>query len=157
MSSQSERSEDLDIDLISDNEGEKGDKWKTSDYFHNDENEKLLLIKCRFCDLKCCHKTSTTLLKRHYNKQHLICSKQIKMTSYLKTNAPKENKTFRQCLSEFIINGNHAFTFVEEPGFVQLIRSLSNHSFKNLDFSFIFNNYFNSIYIQIKLIQSLKI
>jgi hypothetical protein len=70
---QSERSEELDIDLLSDNEGEKGDKWKTSDYFHNDENEKLLLIKCRFCDLKYCDKTSTTLLKRHYNKQHLIC------------------------------------------------------------------------------------
>jgi hypothetical protein len=124
MSSQSERSEELDIDLISDNEGEKGDKWKTSDYFHNYENEKL--FKCRFCDLKYSHKTSTTILKRHYNKQHLISSKQMKMTSYFKTNAPKENKTFRQCLSEFIINGNHAFTIVEEPGFVQLIRSLSN-------------------------------
>ncbi len=53
MSSQSERSEELDIDLISDNEGEKWKmewKWKTSDYFHNDKNEKL--FKCRFCDLK---------------------------------------------------------------------------------------------------------
>jgi hypothetical protein len=48
------------------------------------------------------------------------------VTSYFKTNAPKENKTFRQCLSKCIINGNHAFTVVEEPGFVQLIRSLSN-------------------------------
>jgi hypothetical protein len=124
MSSQSERSQELDIDLISDNEGEKGDKWKTSDYFHNDENEKL--FKRRFCDLKYSHKTSTTLLKTHYNKQHLISSKQMKMTLYFKTNASKENKTFRQCLSEFIINGNHAFTIVEEPGFVQLIRSLSN-------------------------------
>jgi len=69
---------------------------------------------------------STTILKIHYNKQHLISSKQMKVTSYFKTNAPKENKTFRQCLSEFIIYGNHAFTIVEGTGFVQLIRSLSN-------------------------------
>jgi hypothetical protein len=124
MSSQSERSEELDIDIISDNEGEKEDKWKTSFYFLNDESEKL--FKCRFCDLKYSHKTSTTILKRHYNKQYLISSKQMRMTSYFKKNAPKENKTFGQCLSEFIINGNHAFTIVEEPGFVQLIRSLSS-------------------------------
>jgi hypothetical protein len=47
----------------------------------------------------------------------------MKMTSYFKTNAPKENITFTQCLSEFIINGNHMFTIVKEPGFVQLVRS----------------------------------
>jgi hypothetical protein len=66
MSSQSERSEELEIDLISDNKGEKEDKWKTSNYFLNDENEKL--FKCRFCDLKYPHKTSTITLKRHDNK-----------------------------------------------------------------------------------------
>jgi hypothetical protein len=64
MSSQSERSEELDIDLISDNEGEKEDKWKTSNYFLNDENEKL--FECRFCDLNYSHKTSTTILKILY-------------------------------------------------------------------------------------------
>jgi len=66
MSSHSERSDELDIDLISDNEGEKEDKWKTTDYFLNDENEKI--FKCKFCDLKHSHKTSATILKRHYNK-----------------------------------------------------------------------------------------
>ncbi len=42
MSSRSERSDDIDIDISSDTEVEKDDKWKTSDFFINDNNEKYL-------------------------------------------------------------------------------------------------------------------
>ncbi len=56
-----------------------------------------------------------------------MTSKQMKMTSFFKTSAPKEPNTFRQCLSDFIISGNHAFNIVEEPEFVQMIRSLSSN------------------------------
>ncbi len=57
-----------------------------------------------------------------------MTSKQMKMTSFFKTSAPKEPKTFRQCLSDFIISGNHAFNIVEEPEFLQMIRSLSSNT-----------------------------
>jgi hypothetical protein len=44
-----------------------------------------------------------TILKRHYINQHSMTSKQMKMTSIFKTSAPKEPKTFRQCLSDFFL------------------------------------------------------
>jgi hypothetical protein len=125
MSSQSERSDDIDIDISSDTEVEKDDKRKTIDFFINDNNEKV--FKCKYCSQKYSHKTSKTILKRHYINQHSMTSKQMKMTSFFKTSAPKEPKTFRQCLSDFIISGNHAFNIVEEPEFVQMIRSLSSN------------------------------
>ncbi len=56
MSSQSERSDDIDIDISSDTEVEKDDKWKTSDFFINDNNEKV--FKCKYCSQKYSHKTS---------------------------------------------------------------------------------------------------
>ncbi len=104
---------------------EKDDKRKTIDFFINDNNEKV--FKCKYCSQKYSHKTSKTILKRHYINQHLITSKQMKMTSFFKTSAPKEPKTFRQYLSDFIISGNHDFNIVEEPEFVQMIRSLASN------------------------------
>jgi hypothetical protein len=125
MSSQSERSDDIDIDISSDTEVEKDNKRKTIDFFSNDNNEKV--FKCKYCSQKYSHKTSKTILKRHYINQHLMTSKQMKSTSFLKTSAPKEPKTFRQCLSDFIISRNHSFNIVKEPEFVQMIRSLSSN------------------------------
>jgi hypothetical protein len=104
MSSRSERSDDIDIDISSDTEVEKDEKWKTSYFFINDNNEKV--FKCKYCSQKYSHKTSKTILKRHYINEHSMTSKQMKMTSFFKTSAPKEPKTFRQCLSDFIISGN---------------------------------------------------
>jgi hypothetical protein len=46
---------------------------------------------------------------------------------FFETSAPKEPKAFRQCLSDFIISGNHALNIVEEPEFVRMIRSLSSN------------------------------
>jgi aspartate carbamoyltransferase regulatory subunit len=56
MSSQSERSDDIDIDISSDTEVEKDDKRKTIDFFINDNNEKV--FKCKYCSQKYSHKTS---------------------------------------------------------------------------------------------------
>ncbi len=41
MSSRSGRTDDIDIDISSDIEVEKVNKWKTSDFFINDNNEKV--------------------------------------------------------------------------------------------------------------------
>lgn len=48
------------------------------------------------------------------------------MTSFFKKSIPKAGKPFRECLADFVILVNHAFSIVEEPGFKQMIRSLSN-------------------------------
>ena len=96
---------------------------KTIDYFIYSESEKT--FKCKSCAKKYSQKTSKTILKRHYNNQHLIPSNQQKLTGFFKTNV-KDVKTFRERLIEFFVNGNHPFSIVEETGFENLIKSLSN-------------------------------
>jgi hypothetical protein len=121
-----EESEVIDLDQpnvskSNENVSDKSKCWKWN-HFEKHKNER---IKCKKCDKTFSNRPSTDTLKYH-QKTHEKVKSNSSIINFLQTTDSK--KTFRDCLIDFIVDGQHPFSITEEPKFISMIKSLSSET-----------------------------
>jgi len=80
-------------------------------------------LKCKTCKKLLSLRSGTDSLKYHV-KQHFKHENQIQINKYF-YNTEKSEKTFDECLMEFIVKGMHSFSIVGEKEFLNLLKSIN--------------------------------
>jgi hypothetical protein len=80
-------------------------------------------LKCKTCKMLLSLRSGTDSLKYHV-KQHFKHENQIQINKYF-YNTEKSEKTFDECLMEFIVKGMHSFSIVGEKEFLNLLKSIN--------------------------------
>ncbi len=78
-------------------------------------------LKCNKCESK--KSVSTNALRKHVKNFHP--ETKSKITDYYEKRDKQNKKDLRECLMRFVVMERHAFSIIEEPDFIILLKCLS--------------------------------
>lgn len=104
----------------SDSRSKPFNKW---DYYEIIDDK----IKCKWCGNKYNTTTGASSLKYHIVKTHKVPKSKI-ITKCFEP-ASKNEKSFNDYLIRFLVKGKHPFMIVEQPEFIEMIKSLNTTAF----------------------------